>query len=83
MCDEKYPATKRCKSCGEVLPITAFRTDTRSKDGYCHICDACKAKSKECNPKLANFTPRELIDELRARGYKGTLIFVQRHEISL
>lgn len=33
------------------------------------------------NPLLKDFKPRELIDELRARGYEGTLRFVQ--EITL
>ena len=83
MCDEKQIATKRCKSCGQLLPIIAFKTDPRSKDGYCHICNACKAKGKEGNPKLAEFTPRELMEELRARGYHGTLEYVQRHQINI
>ena len=71
MCDEKQTATKRCKSCGQLLPIIAFKVDSRSKDGHCHICNACKAKGKdghchicnackakgkEGNPKLAEFT---------------------------
>lgn len=33
------------------------------------------------NPDLAPFTPRELIEELKARGYKGKL-FIER-EITL
>ena len=83
MCDEKQIATKRCKSCGQLLPIIAFKTDPRSKDGYCHICNACKAKGKEGNPKLAEFTPRELMEELRARGYHGTLEYVQKYSITV
>lgn len=29
------------------------------------------------NPDLAKFKPRELIEELKARGYKGTLTYEQ------
>lgn len=83
MCDEKQIATKRCKSCGQLLPIIAFKADLRSKDGHCHVCNACKAKGKEGNPKLAEFTPRELMEELRACGYHGTLEYVQRHQINI
>lgn len=30
------------------------------------------------NPKLKEFTPRQLMDELIARGYRGELIYVQK-----
>ena len=33
------------------------------------------------NPDLASFTPRELIEELKARGYKGKLVI--EREITL
>nr|DAT06087.1 MAG TPA: hypothetical protein [Caudoviricetes sp.] len=34
-------------------------------------------RMKTTNPALASFQPRELIAELRARGYKGTLTYTQ------
>ena len=33
------------------------------------------------NPELAPFTPRQLMDELKARGYSGTLKYVETIEI--
>lgn len=83
MCEEKHLSTKVCACCGNELPITAFNKHGKSKDGYESICKACKAKTKGSNPELLKFTPRELIDELRARGYRGTLEFVQRHQINV
>lgn len=86
MCDEKQinvSDTKVCRCCGERLPIDAFARHGNSKDGYSNICKACKAKTGNGNPALAGFSPRELIEELRIRGYRGTLEYVQRHEITL
>lgn len=78
--------TKICRICGEEKPITDFTKLHRSKDGYDTRCKCCAnarqkadyhARKKHSrgggNPALADFTPRELIEELRARGYKGTL----------
>ena len=75
MCEEKLIPTKVCVKCGRTLPVTSFHKHGRSKDGYTNICTACKANKNghsaaNCNPKLAEFTPRELIDELKNRGYK-------------
>lgn len=33
------------------------------------------------NPALKDFTPRELMNELRYRGYRGELIFEQKIKI--
>lgn len=39
---------------------------------------ACRPYSgKAGNPELAAFTPRQLIEELKARGYTGELRYVQ------
>lgn len=36
---------------------------------------------RQGNPALEDFTPRELIEELRFRGYRGELVFEQRVKI--
>ena len=88
MCEEKLVQTKVCAKCGRNLPVESFRRHHLSKDGYSKICNACKANSinhdmTNANPKLAEFTPRELIDELKARGYYGTLTYVEKHIINV
>ena len=48
------------------------------------VCACCgNAKTGNGNPELAKFSPRELIEELRCRGYHGKLEYVQRHEINI
>ena len=83
MCNENHISTKVCNVCGNTLPITAFNKHERSKDGYLKTCKDCLKKVGDGNPELAKFTPRELINELRIRGYKGKLEFIQIHEIIL
>ena len=81
--------TKFCKECGKELPLSAFSQHHVSKDGYMSVCNDCRETKRKQNPMgggklivkpivggnpdLAGFTPRELIEELKARGYKGTL----------
>jgi superfamily II helicase len=78
--------TKICRICVEEKPITDFAKNNQYKDGYDTRCKACvtayhktlKRKTKAgSNPALADFTPRELIEELRTRGYKGTLEYTK------
>lgn len=82
--------TKICRICGVEKPITDFPKNKQYKDGYDTRCQCCRnvlqkdnyhARKKTPkgggNPALADFTPRELIEELRARGYKGTLEFTK------
>lgn len=82
--------TKICRVCGEEKPISDFPKYSRSTDGYDTRCKCCVNARQKANyharkitpkgggnPALADFTPRELIEELRTRGYKGTLEFTK------
>lgn len=83
--------TKRCSKCRRELPTSEFAKRSLSKDGFQSYCKACqsevartrKSKTKvtkmegEMNPDLSQFTPRELMQELSARGYHGKLSYTQ------
>lgn len=84
-----------CKECGRTLPETAFKT-TRwgTKAGVCTECATAKRKLATDNKRikevtdartmrLRDFTPRELMEELAARGYKGTLTYTITQTIDI
>lgn len=82
---------KKCTECGKLLTLDSFRLVNTSKDGHAHICKDCsrlKRASKKMeksvmsstgggNSELAKFTPRELIAELRSRGFTGKLSVIR------
>lgn len=78
---------KRCAKCGKELPESEFYRNKKSLDGLQYYCKECTKQMVRKNPvgggnpDLADFTPRQLIEELRARGYKGKLIYTK--EITL
>lgn len=72
--------TKKCTSCDRILPLTAFKRNAKSKDGYASKCKQCTCGKIHTNEELAKFTPRQLMDELAARGYHGTLTFIETHK---
>ena len=85
---ENQASMKRCGKCGRELPESEFYRKEKSPDGlqaYCKSCQTLNNRKKQKmgggNPDLAGFTPRQLIEELRARGYKGKLIYTK--EITL
>ena len=71
--------TRKCRVCGKILPISKF--DRFGKRGYHTACKACEGKDYGTDEKFKDFTSRELILELRARGYKGKLQKVTVDEI--
>lgn len=80
--------TKLCKCCGRELPISQFNKHSKNSDGLQAYCKDCqkqknqlsinKRKLEVINSELAKYTPRELINELHRRGYKGTLTYEQQ-----
>lgn len=81
--------TKICKKCGQELPISEFRkTRWGTLAETCNKCfSEAMSKTKAINRvnekqearslRLQDFEPRELMEELKRRGYKGELTFVQ------
>ena len=66
--------TKKCKCCGEIKDIHEFRIYGR---GYKTICIACERKNSGITEEFAKYQDRDLINELRARGWKGELVHEQ------
>ena len=71
-------ATKRCKICGKEKPLSEF---AKRGTGHENICISCKSGEGDTSEKFKNFTSRELIEELRHRGYRGTLKLVIEKEV--
>lgn len=71
---------KKCKCCGKELPLDNFR---KYANGHRNICMNCEREKKGVSEKFKNFTSRELIEELRGRGYKGTLKYIKIEEITI
>lgn len=83
--------TKVCKICGQELPLSEFRKSLLVPNGIA-TCKKCvnekikktklfKETTGSTNTELAKFTPRELIEELKSRGYKGKLYVTRTIEL--
>lgn len=82
---------RTCRLCGCEKAETDFRKLTaRAGGGYSGICKACEAAKRaqtrrkahsNSNPLLVQFTPRDLIEELKIRGYKGVLTIERKIQL--
>lgn len=83
--------TKVCKVCGQELSLSEFRKSLLVPNGIA-TCKKCvnekikktklfKETTGSTNSELAKFTPRELIEELKSRGYKGKLYVTRTIEL--
>lgn len=62
--------TKKCKYCGKELPLSHF---SKRGTGYRNICMECEKRETGSTDRFKDFTSKELIEELKARGYEGQL----------
>ena len=63
--------TRKCRICGKTLPISMF--EVFGKRGYHTACKACEGKEYGTDERFKDISSRDLILELRSRGYKGKL----------
>lgn len=73
--------TRKCKQCGEILPIDQFNTHGVGR--YKKICKNCERNLSGVSEKFKDFSDRDLINELRSRGWAGTLRYTKVEEIDL
>ena len=71
--------TRKCITGKKVLPISKF--DKYGKRGYHRSCKACEGKDCGIDERFKDIASRDLIIELRARGYKGKLQKVTIDEV--
>ena len=89
--------TKVCKYCGRELPVEDFYKNGFGVTSCCKECHtqrmkdgkekkkkmlaAVDAETNSRNLRLQDFTPRELMTELKRRGYEFTMKYVETHVI--
>ena len=78
--EETTTEKKTCKCCGKELPLTMFN---KRGVGYRNICISCERGESGVNEKFKQFTSRELMEELRSRGFKGILKRVKVEEVKI
>ena len=78
--EETTTEKKTCKCCGKTLPLTMFN---KKGPGYRSICISCERGESGASDKFKEFTSRELMEELRSRGFKGVLKRIKVEEVNI
>ena len=78
--EETTTEKKTCKCCGKELPITMFN---KKGTGHRNICISCERGESGASDKFKDFTSRELMEELRSRGFKGILKRIKVEEVKI
>lgn len=89
---------RTCKQCGRTLPLSMYTKNGYGYIGICKECNSSNRRAgqlrknaasslaeelkKAKNLRLSEFTPRELMCELKRRGYEFTMEYVERHVIN-
>ena len=75
--------TKTCSKCGRTLPVENFYVNKDGKPhSYCKECVKANNRKYRNTPPdsenpLSAYTPRQLMQELKRRGYTGKLYIQQ------
>ena len=97
MTEKNEPQTQVCKCCGRELPIEMFGASSLGVHKTCKECtkkhqsqghkkriaiEQAKAEAEKARSlRLKDFTPRELMAELKRRGYEYTMKYTEVHVI--
>lgn len=90
--------TKKCKCCGRELPLSDFSTNGLFELRTCQECVNKKRKETRATKNelealrkqvaqmkqtsLTDYTPRELMIELKRRGYEFTMTYTEVRTIN-
>lgn len=90
---EEKLQTKQCVHCGKVLPVSEFYKNKTARNGLASWCKDCmverrrelarNARLYETRGGLESYTPRQLMEELARRGYRGTLTYTETRTVDL
>lgn len=94
---ENEAIKKVCSRCGRDLPLSEFPKNTTCRGGHSGVCKKCKveqmrdyrrnlaekARLYDERGGLESYTPRQLMEELARRGYRGSLTYTETRTVDL